>query len=69
MKYKIQEVIEFVTKYISLSSGDLVTMNLPELILNGQFGGGIAKEGDKVKFELQHFGCLENTVRNCAMYL
>lgn len=63
MKFKIANVIEFFTQFISLSPGDIILMGMNELSETYRCDCSQAKRGDVIESEICLIGCLRNVVK------
>lgn len=55
MLFKISEIISYISKYMTLNSGDIIATGTPE-------GVSEIKDGDKIEISISEIGTLENTV-------
>ena len=55
MLFKIPEIISYISKYMTLHSGDIIATGTPE-------GVSEIKDGDKIEITISGLGTLENTV-------
>ena len=62
MIFSVSEIIEFLSKYMTLEPGDLILTGTPEGVIMGLEEKDWLKPGDKIKVSIEKLGSTENTM-------
>ena len=62
MIFPVAEIIEFLSKFMTLEPGDLILSGTPEGVIMGLSEKNWLKPGDKVRVEIEKLGYTENTM-------
>lgn len=63
MIFSVEEIIEFLSRYMTLEPGDLILTGTPEGVIMGLPNKVWLKSGDTVKVEIEKLGYTENKMR------
>ncbi|MFI5132587.1 MAG: fumarylacetoacetate hydrolase family protein, partial [Chitinophagales bacterium] len=60
MIFSVAEIIEFLSRFMTLEPGDLILTGTPEGVIMGLAEKNWLKAGDIVRVEIEHLGYSEN---------
>ena len=62
MVFSVAEIVSYVSQYMTLKPGDVISTGTPEGVILGNPAKGWLKPGDTVSVEVEHLGRLTNTM-------